>query len=285
MKLSSLLILLLGSQQFKIVFPNLNTYVSFIDMRGNIELLHISATQVSNARARLELDGFSFQKSSITETIVLEIITACLSNLFASLNSNESQCIQSWLAANGNRSSELLRTIEEETSAQMERVENISCSKDRWLLFARSDDTVQNMHYDEVLRDDLFRFRVWVPLGTILQAPLVLSTTLHLYENESERFAVSLLPFEPTTLIDKMSAGKRIFSRDEFIDDCSHIRSESNSIPRRLGTCAWFHTLGMKPGEMIAFQNSAILHGTASVGSGGNRVAIAVDCHGSNALI
>ncbi|KAH8053805.1 hypothetical protein JL722_9285 [Aureococcus anophagefferens] len=64
----------------------------------------------------------------------------------------------------------------------------------------------------------------------------------------------------------------RVFSADEFAADCG------------ADGCAYFHTLGMEPGELVFFRNGEVLHGTAAVGApdAPPRVALSVDCEVPN---
>jgi len=59
---------------------------------------------------------------------------------------------------------------------------------------------------------------------------------------------------------------------DEFAADCG------------ADGCAYFHTLGMEPGELVFFRNGEVLHGTAAVGApdAPPRVALSVDCEVPN---
>lgn len=64
-----------------------------------------------------------------------------------------------------------------------------------------------------------------------------------------------------------------IFSAAEFAADCD----------RHAEGCAYFHTLGMEPGELVYFRNGDVIHGTAAVGDPkATRVALAIDCEVPN---
>ena len=145
-------------------------------------------------------------------------------------------------------------------------------------VFGRPAAAPQNMHYDAVRSDGqacedvtpsppAYAVRAWLPLHVVDAAPLLLSNSTWLYDNACPRRALS--PFgggggsSPTA---------RVFSADEFAADCG------------ADGCAYFHTLGMEPGELVFFRNGEVLHGTAAVGApdAPPRVALSVDCEVPN---
>lgn len=76
------------------------------------------------------------------------------------------------------------------------------------------------------------------------------------------------------------SAGSDIYGADRFIDDCKTAKQHMNNDLNDL-TCGLYHTLGMIPGDMVAFQNSIVFHGSASLQQASDskgRYALAVDC-------
>ena len=133
------------------------------------------------------------------------------------------------------------------------------------------------MHFDAVSADaqacedvspspPLYAVRAWIPLHVVDAAPLLLANSTWLYADACPRRASS--PFCGAS-----SPTARIFSAAEFAADCD----------RHAEGCAYFHTLGMEPGELVYFRNGDVLHGTAAVGDPkATRVALTVDCEVTN---
>ena len=124
------------------------------------------------------------------------------------------------------------------------------------------------MHYDETepLSCDAgdggvgMRIRVWMPIFEVDRAPLLLANTTRLYDDACQRL-------ESPSDVNIHTPSNRILSASQHRHDCDQVQ----------GACDYFHTLGMRPGDMIIFRNNLVLHGTMRWGRG-VRLALAVDC-------
>lgn len=142
----------------------------------------------------------------------------------------------------------------------------IQCSSaENWVIFVRTGQTPQNMHYDEVKNSSYFR--VWMPVRSFGTAPLLIANTTDLFETNSERLTLGRPGFTPNN---------RVISSVDFLRDCAAARMRGGKGVD--GVCQFFHTLGMQLGQALAFRNGLVLHGNGVLGSGGTRVALAVDC-------
>ena len=158
-------------------------------------------------------------------------------------------------------------------------------------MFARTSSNPQNLHYDTVKFQELacedivpsksrqqkIYLRHWFPIVNSKFAPLLLSNTTHLYDNAcSRRFADSRENQSPSWLIPQ---------KDEFLEHCKERQEVDEAFS---GTCAWYHTLNMYPGEYVSFRNGMVLHGSAPVGAlreeedESLRLTFVVDCEYSS---
>eukprot|EP00930_Biecheleria_cincta_P061279 TRINITY_DN46857_c0_g1_i1.p1 TRINITY_DN46857_c0_g1~~TRINITY_DN46857_c0_g1_i1.p1 ORF type:complete len:308 (+),score=25.97 TRINITY_DN46857_c0_g1_i1:49-972(+) len=161
------------------------------------------------------------------------------------------------------------------TEAVLDGLQVECTSPERWVIFERHASSPQNMHYDTAATEaepcaqvtpaapsGQLSIRVWMPLGEVDKAPMLIANTTWLYPNACAKQSAAK-PGQSTSW--------RIFSKNTFIQDCMQAHDPL--------TCTWFHTLGMMEGEALLFRNDVVIHGSARVGGAGTRVSLAIDCH------
>ena len=260
---------------------NMNMTVHFL--AGSVqEELVVAATPVrarSDAlRTRLRRDGWFWRpRDAALASAVEELADACFTPRTLPLDHH---CFEAHFAAHPHAAAAVLAHVSALLREEVADLTVTCAPPERWVLFGRSGNKPQNVHYDTVATESApceeataaaetgrMEVRFWLPLGTVESAPLLISNTTSLYDNSCARRETPSSP--------DRSPSWKIFSRDEFEADCAvaHLSSA-----RRRAACGWRHTLGMRAGEALAFRNGMVLHGTAALGGPAVRISMAVDC-------
>jgi len=194
------------------------------------------------------------------------------------------ECVRRHLA--GTARAEVLATLVSEVlGALLGGHQEVGCRSGVTIFVRRAEDP-QNMHYDAVATDTTpcaevgahgsgtMLLRAWMPLHSVISAPLLLADTSGLYANACPRRA----GLDEENNEASRSPTARIFSVADFERDCATARSRA--LDPATGTCRWLHTLGMDVGELLFFSNGDVMHGTAAHGEATTppRVSVAVDC-------